>query len=357
MIVDLLRNDLGRVSRSGTVKTKRLFEVERYETLLQMISIVRSSLKKNLTPYDLFKAIFPSGSVTGAPKINTMKIIDSLEKEMRYVYTGGVGFFAPDREAVFNVAIRTVLIDNKNNKGEMGVGSGIVYDADPYKEFEECKLKVNFLTQKKNDFRLIETILHKPRKGYFLLKLHIDRLLKSSEYFNFRCDKKYILKELKKLEKSFKDSFSYKVRLLLDRDGRIKLSFSRISTNGKLAKVRFSSKKTSKEDTFLYNKTTNRDLYNKEHKKWSKKGYFDIIFTNRQNQVTEGAISNVIIKKRDFYYTPPVECGLLNGVFRRYLLDNTTLLVKEKVLYKEDIKKADEVYMINSVRGMVKVEI
>jgi len=357
MIVDLLRNDLGRVSRSGTVKTKRLFEVERYETLLQMISIVRSSLKKNLTPYDLFKAIFPSGSVTGAPKINTMKIIDSLEKEMRYVYTGGVGFFAPDREAVFNVAIRTVLIDNKNNKGEMGVGSGIVYDADPYKEFEECKLKVNFLTQKKNDFRLIETILHKPRKGYFLLKLHIDRLLKSSEYFNFRCDKKYILKELKKLEKSFKDSFSYKVRLLLDRDGRIKLSFSRINTNGKLAKVRFSSKKTSKEDTFLYNKTTNRDLYNKEHKKWSKKGYFDIIFTNRQNQVTEGAISNVIIKKRDFYYTPPVECGLLNGVFRRYILENDKLPIKEKILYRDDIKKADEVYMINSVRGMVKVKI
>ncbi len=357
MIVDLLRNDLGRISRSGTVKTKKLFEVEKYETLLQMISIVKSSLKKNVTPYDLFKAIFPSGSVTGAPKISTMKIINSLEKESRGVYTGGIGFFAPNKEAIFNVAIRTILIDNKKNKGEMGVGSGIVYDADPYNEFDECKLKVDFLTKKKNNFKLIETILHHPKKGYFLLKFHLDRLLSSAEYFNFKCDKKYILKKLKKLETHFKSGFSYKVRLLLDRAGKIDLGFSKINMNGKLAKVRFSTKKTSKEDLFLYNKTTNRDLYDEEHKKWSKRGYFDIIFTNKENQITEGAISNIIIKKNGYFYTPSVECGLLNGVFRRSLLKNGKFPIRERVLYKGDIEKADEIYMVNSVRGMVKVKL
>jgi len=357
MIVDLLRNDLGRISRSGTVKTKKLFEVERYETLLQMISVVRSSLKKDVTPYDLFKAIFPSGSVTGAPKISTMKIINSLEKEPRGVYTGGIGFFAPNREAIFNVAIRTILIDNKKNKGEMGVGSGIVYDADPYNEFDECKLKVDFLTKKKNDFKLIETILHHPKKGYFLLKPHLGRLLSSAAYFNFKYDKKYITEKLKKLETRFKNSFSYKVRLLLDRTGKIDLGFSRINMNGKLIKVRFSSKKTSKNDLFLYNKTTNRNLYDKEHRKWSKRGYFDIIFTNTQNQITEGAISNIVIKKGKFYYTPPIECGLLNGVFRRSLLKNSKFPIREKVLYRGDIEKADEIYMVNSVRGMVKAKL
>ena len=355
MIVDLLRNDLGRISRSGTVKTKKLFEVEKYETLLQMISIIRSSLKKDVAPYDLFKAIFPSGSVTGAPKISTMKIINSLEKEPRGVYTGGIGFFSPDKESIFNVAIRTIFIDNKKNKGEMGVGSGIVYDADPYNEFDECKLKMDFLTKKKNDFKLIETILHHPKKGYYLLKLHLDRLLSSAKYFNFKCDKKYVYEKLKKLKICFKNGFSYKVRLLLDRTGKIDLGFSRIKIDKKLTKVRFSIKKTSKDDLFLYNKTTNRNLYDKEHKRWSKKGYFDIIFTNKENQVTEGAISNIIIKKNKSFYTPPIECGLLNGVFRKSLLKNSKFPIREKVLYRGDIEKADEIYMVNSVRGMVKV--
>jgi len=239
----------------------------------------------------------------------------------------------------------------------MGVGSGIVYDADPYNEFDECKLKVDFLTKKKNDFKLIETILHHPKKGYFLLKPHLGRLLSSAAYFNFKYDKKYITEKLKKLETRFKNSFSYKVRLLLDRTGKIDLGFSRINMNGKLIKVRFSSKKTSKNDLFLYNKTTNRNLYDKEHRKWSKRGYFDIIFTNTQNQITEGAISNIVIKKGKFYYTPPIECGLLNGVFRRSLLKNSKFPIREKVLYRGDIEKADEIYMVNSVRGMVKAKL
>ncbi|MFC1624413.1 aminodeoxychorismate synthase component I [Candidatus Omnitrophota bacterium] len=355
MIVDLLRNDLGRVSRSGSVKTKKLFTVEQYETLLQMISIVKSSLKKEVALYDLFKAIFPSGSVTGAPKINTMKIINSLEKRPRHIYTGGIGFFAPKGKAVFNVAIRTVLIDHKTKKGEMGVGSGIVYDSDPYKEFEECKLKANFITQKRKFFGLIETILWRPGKGYFLLRHHLGRLALSARYFDFKFDKKLIIRKLKSLERSFENDSDYKVRLLLHKDGRLESDFTTLDKKMRSAKVRFSDKRTSSRDMFLYHKTTNRNLYDQEYEKWQKKGYFDIIFTNEKDQVTEGAISNIIIKKNRSYYTPPLECGLLNGVFRRHLLEKRTFPIREKILYIGDIRKADEIYMINSVRGMVKV--
>ncbi len=354
MIVDLLRSDLGRISNTGTVKTSKLFEVERYETLFQMISIVNSVIKKDVTFYDLFKSIFPSGSVTGAPKISTMKIINSLESEPRHIYTGGLGFIAPDREAVFNVAIRTVLIDSSTKKAEMGIGSGIVYDSDPYKEFEECKLKADFITRKKNNFKLIETILWQPENGYFLLGLHLDRLSSSAEYFNFMCDNRFVISKLHHLEKGFRNDCDYRVKLLLDREGKAEASFFRIDRDETIAKVRFSEKKVFSDDIFLYHKTTKRDLYNREYKKWSREGYFDIIFTNKKNQITEGAISNIIIKKGRFYYTPPLECGLLNGVFRKSLLKNKKFPMMEKVLYKEDIKKADEIYMVNSVRGMVR---
>ena len=357
MIVDLLRNDLGRISRAGSVKTKKLFEVEQYETLLQMISVVKSRLKEKVSLYDLFKAIFPSGSVTGAPKINTMKIIDSLEKEPRRIYTGSIGFLTPSGDAVFNVAIRTALIDNKTKKGEMGIGSGIIIDSDAAKEFEECKLKANFITQKKKDFKLIETMLYQRAKGYFLLRLHLERLKSSAEYFNFKFNKECIIKKLKKLEKKLSNGSDYTIRVLLDRSGNIEARFSKIDGNIQ-SKVKFSNKRVSSKNPFLYHKSTNRGLYNKEHAKWKRRGYFDIIFRNEKNQVTEGAISNIIIKKGRFYYTPPVECGLLNGVYRKSLLRNEDFpSLKEKVLYKKDIYAASKIYMVNSVRGMIECKL
>ncbi len=354
MIVDLLRNDLGRISRPGTVATKKLFEVERYETLFQMISIVKAVLKKRVSIYDLLKAIFPSGSVTGAPKISTMKIINSLERELRRVYTGSIGFFSPEGDAVFNVAIRTVLIDNKRGTGEMGIGSGIVYDSDPDKEFDECRLKADFITSKVKDLRLIETILWRPKDGYFFLRAHLKRISLSAEYFNFKFDKICAAKALRDMEKRFSKNSNYRVRLLLDRNGKMELTFSSVSKNKKPERIRFSSKKVCSNDTFLYHKTTNRNLYNEECKRWNEKGYFDIIFTNEKNQITEGTISNIIIKKGRFYYTPPVNCGLLDGVYRRSLLVKKGFPLIEKVLYKKDLCKADRIYMVNSVRGMVK---
>ena len=300
--------------------------------------------------------LFRSGSVTGAPKIRTMDIIDYIEKEPRHVYTGSIGFFSPKNEGVFNVAIRTILINNKTKKAEMGIGSGIVYDSDPINEFEECRLKADFVTRKADDFQLIETILWQPRKGYFLLRLHLNRLFSSAEYFNFICDKRYIIQKLKRLESGFSKNSCYRVRMFLQRAGEIKLSYSEIKESKGVKKVRFSDKKVCSKDIFLFHKTTKRDLYDKEYARWSKKGYFDIIFLNEKNQVTEGAISNIIIKKAGFYYTPRLECGLLNGVYRRFLFKKD-MPIRERILYKKDIKEADEVYMVNSVSGMTRVSI
>lgn len=357
MIVDLLRNDLGRISEIGSVKTKELFKVERYETLLQMISIIKSTLRKDVLFSDIFKNIFPSGSVTGAPKVRTMQIIKQLEREPRLVYTGNIGYVSPKRESVFNVAIRTLIINKRENKGEMGIGSGVVYDSDPKSEYAECLLKSKFLTSKNINFQLIETILYRPQKGYFLLGLHLKRLKNSSKYFDFCYNERKIKNKLREISKTFKNDKLYRIRLLLSKDGNIKTAHIIIKEreSKRPLKVKFSNKRTSSDNIFLYHKTTNRNFYNEQYKRCKKDNLYELIFRNEKNEVTEGATSNIIVKKGKFYYTPPVDCGLLNGVYRQYLMSRKDFPLKEKVLYESDIIETDRVYMCNSVRGMQEV--
>jgi len=354
MIVDLLRNDLGRISKTGSVKTNSLLDVEKYETLFQMTSSIESRLKARLSWYELFFNIFPSGSVTGAPKISTMKIIKKLEKEPRKIYTGSIGYIAPNKESTFNVAIRTILLDRNTKKGEIGIGSGIVYDSDGAEEYNECLLKSNFLTSKHKDFKLIETILWKNNK-YYLLNLHLNRLKESSFYFNYNYFKSRILKALGSQSQNFKPNKKYRVRLLLSKDGKIAISSSKIDKfNTSNLKAIFSKKKVDSSNAFFYHKTTNRKLYDAEFKKAREKGFFDVIFTNINGEVTEGAISNIVIRSKNRLYTPPVKSGLLNGVLRQHLLSNK---LKEKTLVKSDIFKADKVYLINSVREILQVKV
>ena len=360
MIVDLLRNDLGRISDINTVKTKRLFEVENYESLLQMTSTIESRMRSGISLYELFKAVFPSGSVTGAPKIRTMQIIDELEKEPRRIYTGSIGFVSPENKSIFNVAIRTVLIDSRLGKGEMGIGSGVVYDSNPKREYAECKLKAKFLTEQLPDFKLIETMLWEPNKGYAFLNLHLERLSQSAAYFKFSYDEDYVIKKLQHTSsrlRSFDKEARYKVRLLLNKDGEIIITsaVTKIDESEKLLVI--SDTRTLSSDIFLFHKTTNRKLYSEEYKKYQDKGYFDIIFQNERGEITEAAVSNIFIKKDKRYYTPPVECGLLNGVYRRYLIRNKIIPVEEKVLYPQDLKDADEIILTNAVRGMTKAKL
>lgn len=353
MIVDLLRNDLGRISKVGSVRVPHLFDIEKYQTLFQMTSTVEGHLKEK-SAFDIFRHIFPSGSVTGAPKIKTMELIGKLEKEPRNIYTGSIGFFSPDNCGAFNVAIRTLLIDSRRKAGELGVGGGIVYDSDPRGEYAECRLKADFLVKRQKEFQLIETMLWQPDKGYFLLNEHLKRLENSAKYFNFLYRKEDVLKALEKLQNKFGRN-RYKVRLLLHKDAKIEVESSLLKSADKGdAKIFLCRKSVCSDNPFLYHKTTNRKMYEQEYKRAKDRGFYDAIFINERNEITEGAISNIFIKKRGRFYTPPVACGLLDGVYRTYLCKDKPA-VEEKILFKKDLMDADEIYLSNSVRGLVRV--
>lgn len=353
MIVDLMRNDLGRICKTGSVRASRLFEIEKYNTLFQMTSTVSGNLRNNISYQDIFRNIFPGGSVTGAPKIRTMQIIGGLEKNDRNIYCGALGFIAPNGKAVFNMPIRTLSISK--GKGQMGAGSGIVIDSDPGQEFKECLLKANFLTKGQSPFQLIETMLWD--KKYIFLNAHLKRLGRSAKYFEFSFDRKKALLGLRRLENKFKPGIKYRVRLSMDKNGVFSLEH-RLITDDLSSQARYiaiSKYKVDPENKFLYHKTTNRAFYDSQRKLYVKKGYFEVFFLNTRDEVAEGAICNIMVRKNGRLYTPPVDCGLLPGVFRQHLIDIGK--AREKVLTVEDLRKADKVFACNSVRGLVEVKL
>ena len=349
MIVDLLRNDLGRISK--LVRAPKLFSVEKHRTLYQMTSTVEGELKENLKLKEIFLSLFPCGSVTGAPKIKTMELISKLEKEPRGIYTGAIGYISPKGKSCFNVAIRTIRL--KNNKGELGIGGGIVYDSRAKAEYEEALLKARFFRDSLAKAGLIESILWDKKKGYFLLDLHLRRLKKSAKYFSIPYQEKRIKQRLEKIV--FNENESLKIRLVLAPEGKITIKKESIKKIKSPVKIRISSKKISSKDVFLYHKTTKRAFYDRERKKGLKKGYFETIFLNQRDELTQGAITNLFILKNKKLYTPCLKSGLLPGTLREHLLNQGK--VKEKILYLKDIKEADKVYVGNSLRSLIKARL
>lgn len=374
MIVDLLRNDLGRLMHhisDGRVEVDSLFDVETYETLLQMTSTItgktHATALKNISLHAFLKAIFPCGSVTGAPKIRTMEIIDELEKNRRGVYTGAIGYMLPDGEAVFNVPIRTVVFHG--TQGEMGIGSGIVHDSKPHQEWQECLLKGKFLTKPQQEFKLIETLVWIPQQGYFLLEKHLQRLSRSARYFLFQCDIGKIKKELSMLVDYFTDK-PRKIRLLLQKDGKysiettacnqpdlLSLPTQCCSKRGGLPTIAISNKQVNSNSTWFYHKTTNRELYNNEFAKAMAVGCADMIFLNDKGKLTEGCISNIFLYMDGTYVTPPVKDGLLAGVMREFLLEEGGGQIREQSLTVDDLQAAQIVCICNSVRGVTEVKL
>lgn len=357
MIVDLLRNDIGKIAHPGSVRVKKFFEIERYETVFQATSTIEASLIDGVTIPEIFRSLFPSGSVTGAPKIRTMEIINELESTPRGFYTGSIGFFAPRKTAVFNVAIRTLVIDREAQHAEFGVGSGVVHDSLGMDEYKECLLKARFLESGPADFSLIETIRWDHRRGWFLLPRHLRRLKESAAYFGFRFasrELKTILKETeRKLRRSSREDA--KVRILLNRHGHVSVTHSRLSpVNGELF-VRFSPLAMDAGDRFLFHKTTNRELYDNELKSAEEDGFFDVLFRNKDGEMTEGARSNIVIRRGDTLLTPPLDCGVLPGVYRSFLLSSGKQNVREERLYPDDLMSADELFVCNALRGLVRV--
>jgi para-aminobenzoate synthetase / 4-amino-4-deoxychorismate lyase len=354
MIVDMLRSDLGKVCEIGSVVVSSAMDVDRYETLLQMTSTIAGKLKPDVGLVELFSATFPSGSVTGAPKIRTMQIIDELERDPRGIYTGCIGFINRE-ESVFNVAIRTIWIDRATSRLEMGTGSGILYEADAAREYRECELKGAFLTQNIPEFQIFETILWTPREGYRLLPLHLDRLSDSALYFGYPADLSAIKRLLGQHESAFStEPLEQRVRLALHRSGAIEITAEPLQTlGGDPVKIRFSEQHTDSSDPFYFHKTSRRGLYEDELRKARAEGYFDVLFENERSEITEGAITNVFIKKAETLMTPPIECGLLAGTFRRHLLDSRAFPMEERVLFKRDLLEADQILICNALRGLI----
>ena len=358
MIVDLLRNDLGRLlheTGGGTVITRSMFDVEIYESLLQMTSTIDGlpSGGGHLPLSRIMSALFPCGSVTGAPKIRTMEIIHELEQQARGVYCGAIGYAGPE-QSCFNVPIRTVELHG--DRGRMGIGSGIVADSDPEAEWFECQLKGDFLTRSRSEFQLIETILWRPGDGFFLLNYHLDRLTDSARYFHFTFDQELFGLKLQEAVAVSKEQ--QRVRLLLYRDGRIEVTSTPCTDNQELPglpEVIFSRQKIEPENPFLYHKTTRRSMYDSERNRAVEQGCFDVLFRNTHDQVTEGAITNLFIRRGGGLLTPPVGCGLLAGTYRRLLLEEGK--AEEQVLREEDLLDAEEVYVANSIRGLVRVRL
>lgn len=352
MIVDLLRNDLGRISEFGTVNVEDLFSIEKYETLFQMISTISSHLREDVHLSEIIKNIFPCGSITGAPKIRTMEIINEIETEQRGLYTGALGIIS-DQKSVFSVAIRTVEIMKSENKGEIGLGSGIVWDSEPEKEYEETLLKSKFLTRPEKYFEVFETMLIKKGKIYFL-KEHLERLKKTCEFFLFLFEEPKVVSACSDLMLNVDQEKSYKLKLKLTKWGEIKSQIYHYHPFHGEVKIILSVFQTVSKDPYVHFKTTNRNLYDDEYNRYSQKGYFDVIFTNEKENITEGAISNIFVVKNDNWYTPLLSDGILDGIYRNHIIQKKGI-VKEKSLETGDLLTADNLYLTNSVRGLVKV--
>ncbi len=351
MIVDLLRNDLGRLSNFGSVQTQNLFAVERYPTLWQMTSTVTGDLRPQVNFQQIFRALFPCGSITGAPKVRAMQLLAQIEQQPRGVYTGAIGFFSP-QQTVFNVAIRTLELEGEC--GTMGVGSGIVIDSVASDELRECLLKAEFLARPSEPFSLIESLLW--HGEYPLLELHLDRLEDSARYFAFPCNRGEVKAALLNYSSAFSNKKSRKVRLLLNSEGNPYIEselLPRTSTTSKtkIPRVRIDSQSTDPQDPMLFHKTTHRPIYSEALKAATQAGCDEVLFLNLRGEVTEGAISNIFIEKGGRLFTPPIECGLLAGIQRRHILQ-TQPNVEEKVLYPQDLRQADAIYLSNAVRGM-----
>lgn len=355
MIVDLLRNDLGRLARIGGVHVDRLFEVESYRTLLQMTSTISAEIDRSVTLREIIAALFPCGSVTGAPKVRCMEIIAEMEATPRGLYTGAIGFVDPDGDFCFNVPIRTLMLDNAGH-GSFGIGSGIVYDSRPKDEYEECLLKASFVTGLDPRFQLIESLLCDD-SGFANLDLHCARLAASARYFGFGCDRNAIVLALQAHRAALARGQKYKTRLLLGKRGQIELESSPVGEEQIPRFVLVSSQVTDSQDVFLRHKTTVRKLYDSELARAVEAGCFDALFFNERGELTEGARSNVFLKLDGNWYTPPLECGLLPGVMRQKLLDDPAYAAAERVLHAEDLARADKIVLTNAVRGAVEARV
>ncbi|EMK3850356.1 aminodeoxychorismate synthase component I [Listeria innocua] len=346
MIVDLLRNDLGMIAVPGSVKVPKLMTLEPYPTVWQMTSTVTAETPPDTSLTAVFEALFPCGSITGAPKARTMEIISELEDSPRGVYCGAIGFLEPNGNAIFNVPIRTISI--ADNKATYGVGGGIVWDSDAESEFSEIHAKSAIL-EKATKFSLIEC-LRLENGALSRIDFHLKRLQASANFFGVPFDGEKI-GELWRETARNNPAGTYKLRFLLHPNGTHLLELTEISTQNQQITAQLAKSPVSTDDLFLYHKTTNRSVY--EDMKSTETE--ETLLWNERGELTEFTTGNIVLGIKGCFFTPLVSSGLLPGTMRADLLAKNK--ISEKTLMKKDLFEADFVWLINSVRGFVEVEI
>ncbi|MDF2116339.1 aminodeoxychorismate synthase component I [Roseiarcaceae bacterium H3SJ34-1] len=351
MIVDLLRNDLGRISERSSVTVPNLFSVETYPTFHTLTSTVASQLRAGLSVADIMRALFPCGSITGAPKLRAMEIIRELEEEPREAYTGSIGAISPDGNLRFNVAIRTATLF-ADGRGRYGVGGGIVADSQPSDEYAECLLKARVLTDLADDYGLIETLRWSAHAGFVRLELHLDRLARSATALGFSFDRAGAQARLTLLATTFADSNDRRVRLELRRNGHIEITAPVLADEpGRRLSVVVVAERIDAGDPFLAHKTTRRRRYETEAENALKHNADDAIFQNRAGFVTESTRSSIFVEQDGKLLTPPLSDGVLPGVLRQSLIASGRAV--ERQLTLADLRKADQWFLGNSLRDLM----
>lgn len=366
MIVDLLRNDLGRIAVPGSVQVPALFEVNRYSSVLQMTSTVQARVRADVTLTAMIAALYPCGSITGAPKRRTMQIIRELETTPRGIYTGAIGWFdAADADNeigdfCLSVPIRTLVLQapavDGVRAGEMGVGAGIVHDSVAADEFAECALKAQFLTGLSNDFELFETMHATRADGCRHLDLHLRRLRRSAAYFGFACDESQIRAQLQQACGALSDG-PHRMRLALNQAGHRSLQSASLAPLQQPVRLLLAQQRIVPGELFLRHKTTVRTSYDAAWRAAEAQGAFDMLFFNTQGELTEGGRSNVFVKLDGRWYTPPLDCGLLPGVMRAVLLADPAWNARERCLTLEDLRAAQEIVVCNALRGALQAQL
>ena len=338
MIVDLIRNDLSRIAKGGSVEVVDLFKVETYPTLHTMVSTVRARKRTEVGIVDILRALFPCGSVTGAPKIRAMEILRALESSPRGAYCGAIGHFAPDGRARFNVAIRTLTITD--GQGELGIGGGVVQDSDAASEYAECLVKARFFETVRKPLMLIETLRHED--GFVRLAQHLARMRTSAHALGFSYDEAAAQTALAAAVHGHTSAL--RVRLTLDETGQHLATAHDLPPNPPHWTYGISPERTQSSDLLLGHKTSWRDLYDRDHP-----GCDEMLFCNERGELTEGGRSNIFVRRDGVLLTPALAAGVLPGVLRAELIARGE--AREAMLTPDDLK--GEVFLGNSLRGLI----
>ncbi len=345
MIVDLLRNDIARIAKAGSVQVSNLFAVQRLPTVLQMTSTVRGVTRENIELADVFSALFPCGSVTGAPKIAAMGAIAGNEASPRGAYCGALGMVMPGGEALFSVGIRTLTV--VRNQAECGIGGGIIWDSTPADEFAETRVKRRFLLRATASFDLLETLRLEDGE-FWLLRYHLDRLQRSAEHFGFVLDLAVLQRSLDALAARHPKA-TQRVRLLVSRGGATEITMAPLDPNPTTIRVMLADRPIRQDDEFLRHKTTERAIYDDFVPQ--QPGVFDTLLFNELGEITEFTRGNVMAKIAGQLVTPPESCGLLPGTLRAHLLAQGSLTAR--VITIGDLPQVSNIWFINSLRGVI----